>query len=163
MGKIEAGYNGIIDVSVIAVYLFENPLRNEAIEFMEEVLKRENPAGIPVSCFLGAYHITTRYLKCPRDLIAREIKETLKVDSPAFIPDLDIDVVLDGIEAAETYNIESWDGYLVSLARGYKTPVIYSLDKGFKKVPDISLIMPFSERGITEYHTWIKTLKSPES
>jgi len=46
----------------------------------------------------------------------------------------------------------------VALARSLKSPVIYSLDQDFKKIPDVSLVVPFSEEKVKEYHRWIEKL-----
>jgi predicted nucleic acid-binding protein len=158
LGAEEDGYSGVVDVGVVMVSLFNNPLRNDAIEFIGEVLSRKNLAAIPTSTFLGAYHIATRYLQCPKDLIAREIKETLSLSSPAFVEDVSIEIVKEAVEVAMAHDIESWDGYLVSIARSFKAPVIYSLDEDFRKISDISLVVPFSKEKVEEYHNWVRSL-----
>jgi predicted nucleic acid-binding protein len=158
LGTEKDGYSGVVDVGIVLVSLFNNPLRNDAIGFIGEVLSRRNLAAIPTSIFLGAYHIATRYLHCPKDLIAREIKETLSIPSPAFVEDVSIETVKEAVDIAMAHDIESWDGYLVSLARDFKAPVIYSLDEGFRKIPDISLVVPFSREKIDEYHKWVRNL-----
>lgn len=158
LGAEEARYSGVVDVGIVLVSLFNNPLRNDAVEFIGEVLSRKNLAAIPTSTFLGAYHIATRYLHCPKDLIAREIKETLNLSSPAFVEDASIEIVKEALDIAMAHNIESWDGYLVSMARSFKAPVIYSLDESFRKISDISLVMPFSREKVEEYHNWVRSL-----
>ena len=158
MGAEEAGYSGVVDVGVVLVSLFDNPLRDDALEFIGDVLSRKVLAAIPTSTFLGAYHVATRYLGCPRDLVVREIESTLGVASPAFVEDISLDVVREAVSAAMGYNIESWDGYLVALARGFKAPVIYSLDEGLGKVSDIRLVVPFVREKVVEYHVWIRGL-----
>jgi hypothetical protein len=140
------------------VSLFNNPLRREAVEFIGDVLSRKNLAAIPCSTFLGAYHIATKYLRCPMDLVAKEIKVTLSVSSPAFVEDVSMETVKEAVDVAMAHDVESWDGYLVSLARSFKAPVIYSLDEGLRKIPDISLVMPFSEGKVEEYHSWVRGL-----
>jgi predicted nucleic acid-binding protein len=154
----ETRYSGVVDVGIVLVSFFDNPLREDALEFMSEVLSRKNLAAIPTSTFLGAYHIATRYLHCPKDLIAREIKETLSLSSPAFVEDISIETVMEAIDVALAHNLESWDGYLVSLARSFKAPIIYSLDENFKKVPDVSLLIPFPKEKIQKYHRWVRKL-----
>lgn len=158
LGAEEARYSGVVDVSIVLVSLFNNPLRSGAIEFMGEVLSRKNLAAIPTSAFLGAYHIATRYLRCPKDLIAKEIKETLNLASPAFVEDISIDAVQEAVDIAMAHDIESWDGCLVAMARSFKAPVIYSLDEGFRKILDVSLIIPFSMEKVEKYHNWVRTL-----
>jgi predicted nucleic acid-binding protein len=158
LGEEEAGYSGVVDVGIVLVSLFDNPLRHHALDFLEEVLSRKNQAAIPNTAFLGAYHIATRYLRCPRDLIAREIKETLALASPAFLEDIPPEAVQEAVDVAMAHGLESWDGYLVSLARRSGTPVIYSLDRGFEKVPDVSLVVPFPRKTVRAYHRWVKGL-----
>jgi len=145
-------------VGVVLVSLFNNPLREDALEFIGDVLSRKNLAAIPTSVFLGAYHIATRYLRCPGDLVAREIGATLGVASPAFVEDVSIEAVVEAVGAAMAHDIESWDGYLVSLARGFRAPVIYSLDESLGRVPDISLVVPFPKEKVEAYHGWVHSL-----
>jgi len=159
LDKEKTVYNGVVDVSIILVSLFENPLRNSALDFLEKVLANKISAAIPTSTFLGAYHIAINCLLCPKDLVAKEIKETLKFAFPCLIEDISLEVVNEAIDIAVSYNIESWDGYLVSLARNLRASIIYSLDRDFQKVPDISLVIPFNEEELMEYHKWLKKLK----
>ncbi len=158
LGQEKVRYTGVVDVNIVLVSLFENPLRESGIDFLGEVLSGNKSAAIPTSTLLGAYHIATRYLSCSRDLIAKEIKEFLSLDSPAFVEDISIEAVKEAVNIAMAHNIESWDGYLVAMARSFKAPVIYSLDNDFKKIPDISLVVPFSEESVKEYHRWVEEL-----
>ncbi len=73
LGQEKVRYSGVVDVNIVLVSLFENPLRESGIDFLE-VLLRNKSAAIPTSTLLGAYHIATRYLSCSRDLIAKEIE-----------------------------------------------------------------------------------------
>lgn len=158
LGAEEAGYSGVVDVGIVLVSLFNNPLRNDAVEFMGNVLSRKNLAAIPISTFLGAYHIATRYLRCSKDLVAKEIKETLSLSSPSIVEDISIETAEEAVDIAMAHNIESWDGYLVSMARSFKAPVIYSLDESFRRIPDISLVIPFPKEKVEEYHDWVHAL-----
>lgn len=158
LGEKEAGYSGIVDVGIVLVSLFNNPLRDNALNFMEDIFLRKNLAAIPTSTFFGAYHIATKYLRCPKDLIAKEIEETLNLASPAFVEDISIETAREAIDIAVAHGVESWDGYLVSLARSFKAPVIYSLDENFRGIPDISLVIPFSSEKVKEYHRWVRSL-----
>ena len=55
------GYvEGVVDVSIIVPVCFDNPLKESAAGFLEEVLALKRRAVIPVTAVLGACHIATR-------------------------------------------------------------------------------------------------------
>ncbi|MEQ9715159.1 MAG: type II toxin-antitoxin system VapC family toxin [Candidatus Asgardarchaeia archaeon] len=150
---------GIVDVGIIVIAHVDNPARSEALNFLKKVLLREIRAIIPISAFLGAYYILTKYLKVPRLDAKRSLIRTLEVETPSFHEDIKVENVIDALDYAATYNIESWDGYLISLAKDFNTDIIYSIDENFKKVPGIVLINPISDEKMKEYHKWISNLK----
>jgi len=150
---------GVVDVGIIVIAHVDNPARIEALNFLKKVLSWEIRAIIPVSAFLGGYHILTRYLKVPRLEAKRALIKTLEIESPAFYEDIKVEAAIDGLEYAATYNIESWDGYLISIAREFNTSIIYAIDKDFKKVPGITLINPISKRTMESYHKWLSNLR----
>ena len=83
---------------------------------------------------------------------------TLNTKSRAFYADILITTAIDAIDYAAVYNIESWDGYLVSLARKFGTKIIYSIDKRIQKVEEILVVNPIPEDSMKEYHKFIKNL-----
>ena len=119
---------GIVDVGPIVLSHCENPAKNEAINFLEKVFLGEVNAKIPVSCFIGAYHVMTRYLRVRRKAAAEELLKTLELRSPVFIQDLKTDHAMTALRNAEKYRIEAWDGYLVALADSLGASIIYTID-----------------------------------
>ena len=98
---------------------------------------------IPTSAILGSYHI----LKVDRISAYNALVRTLNTRSPAFYEDLSVEVVLDSLTNAIGYNIESWDGYIVALAKKVKA-VIYTVDlKLAKKVKGIPVVNPIPDLG----------------
>jgi predicted nucleic acid-binding protein len=148
-------YDGIVDVSILVVSHFNNPLRKAAIGFLKDVLLMRRKAALPLSAFLGGYHILTRYIRANRHLVAKALRETLNSRSPAFYTDLKTDETIDSIEYAEAFDIESWDGYLVSLAFKVGSKTIYTLDKELEKVEGLKVILPFKEEDVKRYHKWL--------
>ena len=148
---------GIVDVSIVVPSCFENPLKNHSIAFLSEVLKQEKRALIPVSAILGAYHITTRYLRVPRMTAKKILEGILNSDSPALYPNISTHTAIDALDYASTYNIESWDGYLISLARSVGTTVIYSLDRELSKVKEAIIVNPFPQNAVERYHKYLNS------
>ena len=148
---------GIVDVSIVVPSCFENPLKNHSITFLSEVLKQEKRALIPVSAILGAYHITTRYLRVPRMTAKKILEGILKSDSSALYPNISTHIAIDALDYASTYNIESWDGYLISLARSVGTTVIYSLDRELSKVKEAIIVNPFPQNAVERYHRYLNS------
>ena len=75
---------GVVDVSIIVVSLFRNPLEEEAVKFLRDVLSRRTKAAIPVTSVLGAFHVATRYLKLPLASVEEKLVKMLETKSPAF-------------------------------------------------------------------------------
>jgi len=148
--------SGIVDVGIIVISHFENPARLEALVFLKKVLKREIKALIPVTTFLGAYYIMINCLRLPRKEVKDSLIRTLEVKSPAFYEDVSVEDAILAIDYACIYNIESWDGYLVSLAKRFGCNVIYSIDKKLSRAEGIVVINPISEEKMKKYHEFIK-------
>lgn len=146
---------GIIDVSIITVAHFDNPLRSHAAEFLRDSLSLARRRIVPLSTFLGAYHVLTRYLKVNRAMASKALRETLAVRSPAFVSDIPVEIVVDAMDYASTYDVESWDGYLVGLALSLNAKIIYTLDERLRKIREITVSNPFPTDVIKAYHEWL--------
>jgi len=92
--------NGIVDVSILVIAHI-----------------------IPTTAFIGDAILLTNYLKVPRKLARDALVFTLNTKSRAFYEDILITTPIDAIDYAAVYNIESWDGYLASLARKFGTKI----------------------------------------
>ncbi len=150
---------GVVDVSIVVPACFENPLKEEAIDFLSAVLVQEVPAKIPVTAILGAYHIATRYIRAPREAVKNVLSSLLRTRSPAFFPDVSPYLAIEALRYAADFHIESWDGYLVALALFLGTNTIYSLDKELSRVSHVRVVIPFPEDKIREYHEYISALR----
>ncbi len=151
---------GVADVSIIAVACFENPLKDHSIAFLSDVLTQKKRVVLPVSSVVGAYHIATRYLKVSKVSAKKVLEGLLATKSPALYPRITPELAIDALDYATYYNIESWDGYLISLARSLGTTILYSLDKQLSKVNEIRVVNPFPEEAVKQYHEFMeKTLK----
>jgi predicted nucleic acid-binding protein len=146
---------GVIDVSILIPTTFNNPLREEAVEFVAEILSGRRLI-IPVPTLIGAYHIATRYLRVPCLTVKKILEGILRTRSPALYPHLTVDLALDSLDYAAHYGIESWDGFLIALSRSLGTRIIYTLDEELRKVKEVSVVNPFPEEKVAEYHRWIK-------
>jgi hypothetical protein len=112
---------------------------------------------IPVSTFLGAYHILTNYLRVERVSACEVLKKTLETKSPAFYSDINIDLAINALTNAMGYRIESWDGYVVAIARAHSAPIIYTIDGEMKKkVKDLHVVNPIPKDVFREYNEWLK-------
>jgi predicted nucleic acid-binding protein len=148
---------GVIDVSILVPSCFENPLKNQSIAFLSEVLRKEKKALIPTSAILGAYHITNRYLGVPRVAVKKILQGILDSGSPALYPYISTHTAVDALDYASIYNVEYWDGYLIALARSQGATIVYSLDRELKKVKEITTINPFPQELVEEYHSFLNS------
>jgi len=153
-----ASISGVVDVGIIVMGHFNNPAKVDALEFLKKVLKQEIRALIPVTAFIGAYHIMINYLGVPRKSARDALTETLNTRSPAFYQDVSIDDAMESLDVASVYNVESWDGYLVALAHKFNCNIIYSIDKKLSRVEGITVINPIPEDKMRKYHEFIRKL-----
>jgi len=154
-GESLAYPEGVLDVSILIPACFENPLKERSIAFLSQVLTQKKRAALPVSAVLGAYHIATRYLGAPKIAVKKVLEGILRSGSPALYPHITPQVALDGLDYAVAYDIESWDGYLISLTRSLRATVIYSLDQELTKVKEIIVANPFPQDKVKQYHEFI--------
>ena len=148
---------GVIDVGVLVPCCFENPLKNHSIAFISEVLRQEKKALIPISAVLGAYHINTRYLRVPRVSAKKILQGILDSGSSALYPHVSTHAAIDALDYASSYNIESWDGYLIALTRSQGATIVYSLDQGLSRVREITVINPFPQKIVEQYHSFLNS------
>jgi len=153
-----ASISGIVDVGIIVISHFDNPARIDALKFLKKVLKQEIRAIIPVTAFIGAYHIMVNYLGIPRKTARDALTMTLNTRSPALHQDITIDDAIESLDIASIYNVESWDGYLVALAHKFNCNIIYSIDRSLSRVEEIIVINPIPEDKMAEYHEFIRKL-----
>jgi len=155
-GRSLAYPEGVLDVSILIPACFENPLKEHSIAFLSQVLTQKKRSALPLSAVLGAYHIATRYLGAPKMAVKKVLEGILRSGSPALYPHITPQVALDGLDYAVAYDIESWDGYLISLTRSLRATVIYSLDQELTKVKEIIVANPFPQDKVKQYHEFIE-------
>ena len=112
---------------------------------------------VPVSTYLGAYVVMTRYLKLRRDRVVKALLKTLSLESPAFYGNIPKTVAEKALASASELNISSWDSYLVELAKTLGISKIYTVDEELaKKVRDIEVENPIPRKVMEEYHQYIR-------
>ncbi len=147
---------GVVDVGPIILSHFENPAKDAAIEFLSDVLKWRRRCIIPTSTILGAYHILTRYLRVEKVSAYEALMRTLRTRSPAFYENISVEAVLNSLTNALGYSIESWDGYIVSLAKKFRAAV-YTTDLNLiRKVRDVPVVNPIPDEVFDEYNKWLR-------
>ncbi len=58
---------------------------------------------------------------------------------------------------ALAYKIESWDGYILYLAKIYGAPAIYSVDKELaRKVKEVAVVNPIHPEIFEKYTKWLE-------
>ncbi|MGB9718777.1 MAG: type II toxin-antitoxin system VapC family toxin [Thermoproteota archaeon] len=155
-----ASHEGVVDVSIVVVACFDNPLKEHSVSFLYDVLTHKRIV-LPVTSIIGAYHIVTRYLRVSKILARKVLGGILATRSPALYPQVTPELAADALEYATYYNVESWDGYLISLARSLGSSAVYSLDTELAKVKEVVVINPFPEEAVKQYHEFMgKILKA---
>jgi len=148
--------DSILDVSVLIPACFENPLKEYSINLIADALSQRTRAVLPITAVIGAYHITTRYLKVSRLDVKKVLEGILRTKSPALYPSIRPELAVDALNYAVTYDIESWDGYLIALSRSLQAKIIYSIDEELAKVREVTVVNPFPRDKLQEYHSHIK-------
>ena len=116
----------------------------------------EKLAALPVSAILGAYHIPTRYLRVSKVAAKNIFEGILRTESSSLYPSITPKTALDSLDYALAYNVESWDGYLVSLTRSLGSTIVYSLDEELSKVREITVVNPFPSDAVKQYHRFLE-------
>jgi hypothetical protein len=91
------------------------------VKFLSDVPSQKKRAAIPVTAVLGAFHVTTRYLKLPATDVMKILIKMLETMSPAFYPHIFLEDAINAIEYATCYRIKSWDEYIIKLAKVLET------------------------------------------
>ena len=163
MQEESSGYEGVVDVGVLVPPCFDNPLKEESVDFLRNVLLARVRAIIPVSVVVEAYHVVTNYLGISRLSARSVLLNLLKTESRAFYPEIDTDLASTALDYATTYRVESWDGYLIALARKFGARVIFSLDEELgetlklQKEPELpNVVNPFTASKVREYHKFLE-------
>lgn len=156
-GENSASIEGVLDVGILVPACFENPLKEHSIAFIAQVLNQEKPATLPISTVIGAYHIATRYLRVSKVAVKKILEGILRSGSPALHPQITPRIALDALDYALAYDIESWDGYLISLARSMGSTVVYTLDEELARVKEITAVNPFPSDVVKQYHEFLQT------
>jgi predicted nucleic acid-binding protein len=152
------GIEGVLDTGIIVISHFENPIKIEMLTFLKEIFSGERRILIPLTTFMGAYHILTKYLGVDRYNAKVSLSETLNINSPLFFEDVNKFTVFNAIDYSSVNNIESWDAYLINLAKQFNTHNLYTIDMKLKKLRDISILNPVSEEKFAEYQEFLKEL-----
>ena len=157
MHSAKLGFEALVDVGIIVIAHFRNPARKYAAQLLLDALTLRRRILIPVSTYLGAYIIMTRYLKLRRDRVAKALLKTLSIESPAFYENIPKSVAEKALTSASELNISSWDGYLIELAKALGINKIYTVDEELaEKVRDIEIENPIPRKAIEEYHQYIR-------
>jgi predicted nucleic acid-binding protein len=143
---------GVLDVSIMVPCCFDNPLKELATNFVADVLTQKKRAVVPATSVIGAYHIATRYLRAPRLAVKKILEGMLRTRSPAIFTQVSPELAEDALNYSAVYGIESWDGYLVAVARMLGVKEIYSIDEELSKVREILVRSPFPKDKLEEYH-----------
>lgn len=155
--SVKSGLEGVVDVGIIVVAHFRNPARRHAAQLLQEALMLKRRIIVPLSTYLGAYVIMTRYLKLRRNRVARALLETLSLESPAFYENIPKTAAEKAIAVASELNLSSWDGYLIKLARELEIARIYTIDEELtERVKEVEVVNPIPENVMKEYHEFLE-------
>ena len=147
---------GILDVGVIVPICFENPLKEDSVAFLEDVPLGKRRAIIPTSAVLGSYHEVTNYLGVSRQPARKILTKLLETSAGALYPHITPDLASEALDYASVLGIESWDGYLIALARKFNAKVLFSLDEELKrKVSYLTVASPFNNAKVRQYHDFV--------
>jgi predicted nucleic acid-binding protein len=157
MRSAKLGFEALADVGIIVLAHFRNPARKYAAQLLLDALTLKKRILIPVSTYLGAYIVMTRYLKLRSSHVAKALLKTLSLESPAFYGNLSKAVAEKAIASASDLGISSWDCYLIELAKELGINKIYTIDEELtKKVKDVEIENPIPRNVMKEYHRYIQ-------
>ena len=157
MRSAKLEFEALVDVGIIVLAHFRNPARRYAAQLLLDALTFKRRILIPVSTYMGAYIIMTRYLRLRSVNVAKALLKTLSVESPAFYENLPKDIVEKAMLSASELNVSSWDCYLIELAKNLGINKIYTIDEGLAgKVKDVNIENPIPRDIMREYHQYVR-------
>jgi predicted nucleic acid-binding protein len=150
-------FEALVDVGIIVLAHFRNPARRYAAQLLLDALTFKRRILIPVSTYMGAYIIMTRYLRLRSVNVAKALLKTLSVESPAFYENFPKDIVEKAMLSASELNVSSWDCYLIELAKNLGINKIYTIDEELAgKVKDVNIENPIPRDIMREYHQYVR-------
>lgn len=162
MQERNSAFEGIVDVGILVPTCFDNPLRKESIDFLNDALISKRNILLPVSAVIGAYHIATNYLKVSRVIAKTVFSELLRTGSDSLYSEVSPDLASSALDYAVAYDIESWDGYLVAIARKFDAKVLFSMDEELGESLKLRtesglpvIVNPFPAGKVREYHKFL--------
>jgi predicted nucleic acid-binding protein len=157
MHSTKLGFEAVVDVGIIVLAHFRNPARKYAAQLLLDALTLKRRILIPISTYIGAYIIMTRYLKLRSDHVAKALLKTLSTESPAYYESIPKTVAEKAIKSAAELNISSWDGYLIELSKELGIHKIYTIDEELaEKARDIKAENPIPKEVMKKYHQYIQ-------
>ena len=115
---------GVLDTGPVVLAHFQNPAQRPALALVSDSLSLKRRVLLPVTAVIGAYHIMSEYIGVEKVEAQRALGMTLDTLSPNLYPDVEPDVAKDALAFAVGYGVESWDGYVVALAKVLGAPIV---------------------------------------
>ena len=158
MGKKETRYDSIADVGPIALAIVRNPAQEEALEWLNRVLKGEIKCVIPLTTIMGAFIVAVHYLGAKPKEVAHRLELLVGVGKALWYADISVDRVKKSMRIASLYSIDSWDSYLVSIMRDLNLTIVYTTDvRNFEKIEGIKPVNPIPAKKFQELQEWLKS------
>ena len=147
MDEEKVRFETIMDVGPIVISHTKNPVQGEALSFLHRVLRLDILCLIPLSTFLGAYLVMTKYLRVNRYEASKTLIKTLSYDLPIYYEDMPKDIVVKALKDSAQYNVESWDSYIAHVAKVFRIEVVYTLDvDDFRKFSWLEPKLPIKKK-----------------
>ena len=152
-------YDATIDVGIIAIALIENPAQNDALSILEQVLKKDIKALIPLSVILGAYYVLVEVFRADEKEVAYRLSQLVKSKNIDWFETIAKHSMEHILRLASEEKIDSWDAYLVSLMQDFDINTVYTTDvKHFSKFSWLKPINPIPLESWAKYNEWIGKL-----
>ena len=157
MGKEEIGFEAVVDVGPLAVCVVDNPVRDEALDWLTEVLRGEIRCVVPFSSVMGAHIVATSYLGADPCEVAYRLGLLVGVGEVLWFSDLSLNRVRRAFSLVERYGVDSWDGYLLTVMEDFDIHKIYTFDlEDFGKISGVKALLPISRKSFQKFMKWVK-------
>ena len=158
MGKKEVRYDSIADVGPIALAIVKNPAQEEALEWLNKVLKGEIMCVVPLTVIMGAFIVAVHYLGARPGDVAHKLELLTGVGKALWYSDISVEKVKESMKIARLYSIDSWDAYIVSIMRELDLHTVYTTDiSDFTKIGGIQAVNPISPEKFQELKEWLSS------
>ena len=148
----------LFDVGVIALAHAETPVSEPALEYVREAIHGDLNAIVPYAAVIGAHHILRGVYRIPRETASKLLSNFLDARQIHWHRTFSESEIRSALAVAGENNIDGWDGYYATVARGAGVSTVLTLDSDFDRPAGVEAEVILSRSEFAELDQFISEL-----